>query len=76
MTRLRPTIADWVLHDLRRYMRSGLSRLGISQTVAEQCLGHLAGGLIGVYVLASACLVAPASAADVGVKGRIAGDGP
>jgi hypothetical protein len=30
-------------------MRSGLARLGVSQTVAEHCLGHKIGGLIGVY---------------------------
>jgi integrase len=49
MTRVKPIVPDWRFHDLRRYMRSGLARLGISQTVAEQCLGHIAGGLIGVY---------------------------
>lgn len=49
ITRVRPVVADWTLHDLRRYMRSGMARIGITQTVAEQCLGHLAGGLIGVY---------------------------
>ncbi|MEX1994899.1 MAG: tyrosine-type recombinase/integrase [Steroidobacteraceae bacterium] len=44
-------IADWRLHDLRRTMRSGIGRLGISQAVAEMCLGHLAakGGLVKVY---------------------------
>jgi integrase len=49
MTRVQPIVVDWRLHDLRRYMRSGLSKLGVSQTVAEQCLGHIAGGLVGVY---------------------------
>jgi integrase len=43
-------IPDWRLHDLRRYMRSGLSRLGVSQMVAELCLGHIAkSGLVAVY---------------------------
>lgn len=44
-------VADWRLHDLRRYMRSGLARLGVSQVVAELCLGHQTakGGLVGVY---------------------------
>jgi integrase len=42
-------IKDWRLHDVRRHVRSGMARLGISQTVAELCLGHLAGGLVGVY---------------------------
>jgi integrase len=49
MDRVKPIVPDWRLHDVRRYVRSGLARLGISQTVAEQCLGHLAGGLVGVY---------------------------
>jgi integrase len=49
MNRVKPIVPDWRFHDLRRYMRSGLARLGISQTVAEQCLGHIAGGLVGVY---------------------------
>jgi integrase len=49
MTRVKPLVPDWRFHDLRRYMRSGLARLGVSQTVAEQCLGHIAGGLVGVY---------------------------
>ena len=49
MTRVKPIVPDWRLHDLRRYMRSGLAKLAISQTVAEQCLGHIAGGLVGVY---------------------------
>jgi integrase len=43
-------IPDWRLHDLRRYMRTGLARLAVSQVVAEMCLGHIAkGGLVGVY---------------------------
>lgn len=49
MDRVKPIVKDWRFHDLRRYMRSGIARLGISQTVAEQCLGHKAGGLVGVY---------------------------
>ena len=44
-------VEDWVLHDLRRYMRTGLGALGVSQVVAEMCLGHMApkAGLVGVY---------------------------
>ncbi len=49
MSRVKPIVPDWRLHDIRRYMRSGLARLGVSQTVAEQCLGHMSGGLVGVY---------------------------
>jgi integrase len=51
MVRLKQLpVADWRLHDLRRYMRSGLSRLGVQQVVAEMCLGHVAkSGLVAVY---------------------------
>lgn len=52
MTRLRTLgLPEWRLHDLRRYVRSGLARLGVPQVVAELCLGHQTakGGLVGVY---------------------------
>jgi len=43
-------IPDWRLHDVRRFMRSGMARLGIAQIVAELCLGHVAkSGLVAVY---------------------------
>jgi integrase len=50
--RLRKSVKveDWRLHDLRRFVRSGMAKLGISQAVAEQCLGHSAKpGLVKVY---------------------------
>jgi integrase len=51
MQRLRALgIEDWRLHDVRRYVRSGMARLGVSQMVAELCLGHAAKpGLVAVY---------------------------
>lgn len=53
MTRIKAKVSvkDWRLHDIRRYFRSGLARLGVSQVVAELCLGHQTakGGLVGVY---------------------------
>jgi integrase len=42
---LRP----WVIHDLRRTVRSGLSRLRVPFNVAEMCLGHGKRGLARVY---------------------------
>jgi len=39
----------WTLHDLRRTMRSGLSRLGISDEIAEHCIGHKRELLIRTY---------------------------
>jgi integrase len=52
MARLRALdVRPWRIHDVRRYVRSGMARLGISQVVAELCLGHKGakGGLVGVY---------------------------
>jgi integrase len=43
-------IDDWRLHDVRRYVRSGMAKLGVPQAVAELCLGHVVGGgLVQVY---------------------------
>jgi integrase len=51
MQRLRALdISDWRLHDVRRYVRSGMAKLGVPQAVAELCLGHVVGtGLVRVY---------------------------
>jgi integrase len=40
---------NWVLHDLRRTARSLMSRAGVSSDHAERCLGHVIGGVRGVY---------------------------
>jgi integrase len=42
-------VSDYRLHDLRRTARTLLSRAGISADVAERCLGHVIGGVRGVY---------------------------
>ena len=42
-------VTDWVVHDLRRTGRSLMSRAGISSDHAERCLGHVIGGVRGVY---------------------------
>jgi integrase len=39
----------WVIHDLRRSMRSRLATLSISQAVAELMIGHAQGGLVETY---------------------------
>jgi len=36
-------------HDLRSTARSHLAELGVSVVVAERCLNHSLGGLVGVY---------------------------
>jgi integrase len=40
---------DWSLHDLRRTARSLMSRAGVPADHAELALGHILGGVRGVY---------------------------
>jgi integrase len=42
-------VSGWVIHDLRRTARSLLSRAGIPSDHAERCLGHIIGGVRGIY---------------------------
>jgi integrase len=43
-------IADWTPHDLRRTARTGLSRLGVSEAVAERVVNHVSGDrMVQVY---------------------------
>lgn len=44
-------IPHWTPHDLRRTVRTGLSRLQCPDEVAEAVLGHTRGGVEGVYNL-------------------------
>jgi integrase len=46
---LGTTVAPFVIHDLRRAVRSGLGRLGVPTVVAELVLGHKQPGIAGVY---------------------------
>lgn len=41
--------AGWVRHDLRRTARSLMSRARVPDRHAEECLGHLPGGIKAVY---------------------------
>ena len=41
--------APWVNHDLRRTLRTGLSKLRIDHDVKEAVLAHTKPGLVGVY---------------------------
>lgn len=48
--RERVSVTDWRLHDIRRFVRSGMARIGVPQAVAELCLGHsMKAGLVKVY---------------------------
>ena len=42
-------LENWTLHDLRRTARSLMSRVGVPERHAEQCLGHVIGGVQGIY---------------------------
>jgi len=42
-------VSDYTLHDLRRTARSLMSRAGVPTDHAERCLGHVIGGVRGVY---------------------------
>jgi integrase len=42
-------LPHFVLHDLRRTMRSGLGRLGVAPHVAELCIGHARTGVQAIY---------------------------
>ena len=44
-------IPSWTPHDLRRTVRTGLSRLQCPNEVAEAVLGHTKGGVEGIYNL-------------------------
>jgi hypothetical protein len=45
----RVKLEPWVNHDLRRVVRSGLSRLKVVDEVAEAVLAHRRTGIAGVY---------------------------
>jgi integrase len=45
----RSGTSGWTLHDLRRSARSLMSRAGVDSDHAERCLGHVIGGVRGVY---------------------------
>lgn len=44
-------ISHWTPHDLRRTVRTGLSRLQCPNEVAEAVLGHTRGGVEAIYNL-------------------------
>ena len=41
----------WTFHDLRRTMRTRLSKLGIEPEIAERVIGHVPGGVRSTYDL-------------------------
>ncbi|MFT6905692.1 MAG: integrase [Oleiphilaceae bacterium] len=47
------SIPDWTPHDLRRTVRTGLSRIGCPREIAEAVIGHSKKGIEGTYNLHS-----------------------
>jgi integrase len=47
--KLPADMPQWQLHDLRRTARSLMSRAGVRPDIAERVLGHVIGGVEGVY---------------------------
>jgi integrase len=42
-------VSGWTIHDLRRTARTLMTRAGVDSNHAERCLGHVIGGVRGVY---------------------------
>jgi len=42
-------LPHWVLHDLRRTMRTGMGRLGVAPHIAERAVNHIKGGVEAIY---------------------------
>jgi integrase len=42
-------VDGWTIHDLRRTARSLMSRAGVSADIAERAIGHVIGGVRGIY---------------------------
>ena len=49
--RTRLTVTHWGPHDLRRSTRTLLASIGCPHDVGEAILGHMVGGVAGVYQL-------------------------
>jgi integrase len=49
--RSRLPVTHWSVHDLRRTGRTQLAALGCIDEIAEAVLGHMPGGIVGVYNL-------------------------
>ncbi len=45
----QPFDSKWSTHSLRKTARTLFDRIGISEPIAEKCLGHLRGGIVGTY---------------------------
>jgi integrase len=43
------SLPRWTLHDLRRSMRTGLSKLGVAPHIAELVLNHVKSGVAAIY---------------------------
>lgn len=44
-----PPLEPWTVHDIRRSVKTGMSKLGVPHLHSEQVLGHVLPGIGGVY---------------------------
>lgn len=44
-----PPLEPWTVHDIRRSVKTGMSRLGVPHLHSEQVLGHVLPGIGRVY---------------------------
>jgi integrase len=42
-------LPHWVIHDLRRTLRTGMGRLGVPPHIAERVVNHIKGGVEAIY---------------------------
>jgi integrase len=42
-------MAAWVLHDIRRTVRTGMAALGVREEIAERAIGHVQGAMVETY---------------------------
>lgn len=47
----QPSMAKWIIHDLRRSCASGMARLGVSPHIVEKILNHSSGTISGVAAI-------------------------
>ena len=45
----QPFDGKWQVHSLRKTARTLFSCIGVDKSIAEKCLGHIEGGIVGTY---------------------------
>jgi len=42
-------VTGWTIHDLRRTVRTGMATIGVTEDIAERCLGHKGTKIVATY---------------------------